>query len=845
MAMKMKLLLAGSFFFIIKVNGQWNTDTLLRNPICTAANQQISPQLCTDGFKGAIITWSDMRNNPPEVYAQRIDSNGIIKWTNNGLIATPGAPYVLPAYPASDNNGGAIIAYEVTVPGGETHIHAQRLDANGNAMWGTNGIRLDTISTSRLGNNVAQVITEDGNGGAFVTWSHAFFGTDEIRIQHLDHNGNLLLGPQGLAVSNNTMTHYSSRIINTGNNTCIIAYEQQGNLFMQRISAAGTKMWGVNDVQITNSIRSLTANVHYMATTSAKNIVVAWEDIRNATSDIYAQKIDTNGILKWAVNGLVVDNSPLFTSLPELVADNNDGVYIGYGFTLAFVQHLDLNGQLLWGAGGKNVSASGNQTAQHIWSDGNNGMVISWEDKNTGPTQRLYAQHYDSTGTALWRPNGLPLAVTGNNGINANNRTMGLKSGRAIAVWEDYRNGVGNADIYTARFGNNAVLNPGFTTVNSCFGDSTQFNDITTSTASTVNYWRWNFGDGSPVGTIKNPKHKYAATGNYMVTLTLMDDEFNYRVISQPIVISNKPVVNIGNDTTLCSGNSILLNAGNSGSQFLWSTAATTQTISVNTTGSYWVKVTNGGCSASDTMMLAIQSLPIVNIGSDTAICAGNSIVLNAGNTGAQYLWSTTATTQSISVNTANTYWVKVANGNCVASDTMLLSIKPLPQASFTYIVNFLSVNFINNSTNANSYNWSFGDGTTNNNPSPAHLYANSGTYSVKLIATNGCKPDSSIQIINVTKPGTPVDSCGPGLSIKLFPNPVHNILSIHFFTPVAIAVTVRIINEPGQVMHRYEFSTVKCRDIKQIDMSAFAAGIYFLEFTSNGKKTLRKIMRQ
>src|SRR2546423_4370530 len=114
--MRRNLLSSALLFLIIQTNAQWNTDTLVRNAICTAANLQISPQLCTDGAKGAIIAWTDVRNSPSQIYAQRIDSNGIIKWTNNGLLATPGAPYVIPAYPVSDGSGGAIIVYELTVP---------------------------------------------------------------------------------------------------------------------------------------------------------------------------------------------------------------------------------------------------------------------------------------------------------------------------------------------------------------------------------------------------------------------------------------------------------------------------------------------------------------------------------------------------------------------------------------------------------------------------------------------------------------------------------------------------------------------------------------------------------
>ena len=822
---------------------QWNPDTLVRNAICTAPNSQIWPQLCSDGAKGAIITWTDIRVNPPQIFTQKIDSNGVLKWAANGIVATVGSTSVLPAYPLSDGSNGAIIVYELSVNGGETHTHIQRLDANGNAQWGSGGVRLDTISTSRINNNVSQVIADDGNGGAFVTWLHYLFGTNEIRVQHIDHNGNLLWGPQGTAVSNGTTAHYCTKIINTGNNSCIVAYDEQGKLFMQRINAAGNKMWAT-DLQVTNNMSGITTNNFYLLNTSSKNIAVAWEDIRNPTLDIYAQKIDTNGIIKWTAGGVAVDNSALNTTVPELAIDNNDGVYVGYGYTKIFVQHLNAAGQLLWGVNGKNVSTSNNQTTQHIWTDGNNGMIVSWEDNTQGPTQKILAQHYDSAGTALWRPNGLPVATTGNAGVNAGNRTLGLNSGRVIAAWEDYRNGTGNQDIFAARFGNNAVLSLGLSAVNTCLGDSTQFNDISTSTASIINYWRWDFGDGSPVGTTKNPKHKYAAAGNYNVTLTLMDDEFNYRIFSQVINISNKPIVNLGNDTSICTGQNLVLNAGNAGAQYLWSTGAVTQSIQVSIAGTYWVKVSNAGCAASDTMVLATRALPVVNLGNDTSICTGQNLVLNAGNAGAQYLWSTAAVTQSIQVSIAGTYWVKVSNAGCAASDTMVLATKGLPVAAFTYVVNSQAVSFTNTSVNATSYNWLFGDGNVDNTTSPAHVYANTGTYLVKLLSTNSCKTDTASQTIIIPAIITTPDSCGSDLSIKLYPNPVHNTLYIKFYTPVVVSITMRILNASGQLIRVSEFSNVKCKDIKQINMQALAAGEYYFEFFHNGKKIVKKITR-
>ena len=147
------------------------------------------------------------------------------------------------------------------------------------------------------------------------------------------------------------------------------------------------------------------------------------------------------------------------------------------------------------------------------------------------------------------------------------------------------------------------------------------------------------------------------------------------------ITASAKPVVNLGNDTAFCAGNSITLNAGNAGATYSWSTNASTQTISANATGSYRVAVTNtAGCIGRDTIAVTVNALPVVNLGNDTTFCAGNSVALNAGNAGAAYLWSTNATTQSVTAATSGSYSVRVTNTNtCVGRDTVNVTVNPLP----------------------------------------------------------------------------------------------------------------------------------------------------------------------
>jgi gliding motility-associated-like protein len=128
----------------------------------------------------------------------------------------------------------------------------------------------------------------------------------------------------------------------------------------------------------------------------------------------------------------------------------------------------------------------------------------------------------------------------------------------------------------------------------------------------------------------------------------------------------------LGNDTAFCPPGSITLDAGISGATYQWNTGATTQTIQATQTGSYWVTVTLGTCSATDTIDVDLFTF---NAGGGSAeICPGSPILLNAGNPGSTYLWSNGATSQGISVSTAGIYWVQITHANCVETDTFYVT---------------------------------------------------------------------------------------------------------------------------------------------------------------------------
>jgi gliding motility-associated-like protein len=220
---------------------------------------------------------------------------------------------------------------------------------------------------------------------------------------------------------------------------------------------------------------------------------------------------------------------------------------------------------------------------------------------------------------------------------------------------------------------------------------------------------------------------------------------------------SNKPMVNLGNDTAICGGNSLILDAGaaNFGYTIRWSTGETTQRIQISTGGTYWVSVTNGVCVTTDTIHVELIPMPLVNL-PDASICRGQSVKLDAFVDGAAYLWSTGATTASILVSTQEQFWVRVTKRGCITIDTVNVTVNPPPDISLnrdTTICPDQSIMLTVNVNNGGSIRWATGATTSSivvNEP---------GLYWVTVTRDNCMVRDT----VNVR--------LQPGINVELGPN--------------------------------------------------------------------------
>ncbi len=147
------------------------------------------------------------------------------------------------------------------------------------------------------------------------------------------------------------------------------------------------------------------------------------------------------------------------------------------------------------------------------------------------------------------------------------------------------------------------------------------------------------------------------------------------------IVINRKPSpeVGLGGNRSVCQGDTISIGFSGDSLDYLWNDGSTDSVYIATKSGIVWLKGTApNGCSSTDSIEVITRPAPAVFLGNDTTLRYDESIVLDAGNPGATYLWSTGDTVQSITVyGSEEMVWVVVDNNGCTGNDTILLNEFP------------------------------------------------------------------------------------------------------------------------------------------------------------------------
>lgn len=274
-----------------------------------------------------------------------------------------------------------------------------------------------------------------------------------------------------------------------------------------------------------------------------------------------------------------------------------------------------------------------------------------------------------------------------------------------------------------------------------------------------------------------------------------------------------------------------------------WQTGSVFSGLLPGTYNIWLAKNETGNCNKKVATVEIVNTNPVVNLGNDTTICAGETLTLDAGNVSSTYVWSNSnAVTQTIEVTNPGNYVVQVLDTNgCTGIGSIIVSVNELPEAASIYAQgNFPTVSFgVVNPTNVDNYAWNFGDGTTiaNGPASLSHTYEEDGTYNVTVTISNDCGTETLTQSITIQNTASLDENQISGLLV--YPNPVADLLTIEMTSSEVANATIYSVT--GSKVHEIEsiLGTTK------VDVKNWNKGIYFVHITSNGKTSITKLIVQ
>lgn len=310
---------------------QWATDGIA---ICSATGNQNAQQLIADGSGGAIIAWSDGRGggSNADIMAQRIDASGNVLWTSNGAPVCTATSLQNTPQLVSDGAGGAIISWEDWRSYSQPDIYAQRISSNGFTNWTFNGVAICT--EPNFANQYSTKIVSDGAGGAIICWldqRNSGSGQD-IYIQKVNSSGSVQWTWDGVAVCTANFLQTSQQMISDGAGGAIIIWEDrrtERDIYAQRISNTGAAQWTADGISICN-VTGIQTDPQLVSRVSG-GATILWTEMRNSSQeDIYAQAITLTGAELWAANGVPVANEAHPQSLAQLISNGTDGAIIAW-----------------------------------------------------------------------------------------------------------------------------------------------------------------------------------------------------------------------------------------------------------------------------------------------------------------------------------------------------------------------------------------------------------------------------------------------------------------------------------------------------------------------------------
>ena len=391
--------------------------------LCSIVGRGYAQNIVSDGAGGAIVAWYDYRNGDGDIYARRLLANGLVdlSWPDDGValctaVGTQGDPHIV-----ADGSGGAIVTWVDNRAAANWGVYAQHVLGSGlvDPSWPVDGRAIPTPG----GVYESQGNVSDGFGGAIVIWADS---VAHVRAQHVLASGEIDSGWPAAGLFIGTQYLWSAGIVTDMQGGAIVAWGSATG-FWSDIYAQHILMGGVLDPTWPEGGQVLCASENdqwrpELVSDGAGGAIVAWDD-RGIDFVLGAQHVLANGEVDptWPTNGTAVLTSGGFTNF-GMAPDGLGGAVVAWqdqrgGSYDIYAQRLLADGGVdpAWPVDGRAIcTAPDGQWAPHVLPSGSGGAIVAWADFRSSSRFQVYAQRVSSNSQlgddVVGIPDGFPVA---------------------------------------------------------------------------------------------------------------------------------------------------------------------------------------------------------------------------------------------------------------------------------------------------------------------------------------------------------------------------------------------------------------------------------------------------
>ena len=389
------------------LDAAWAPDA---NRLCMGTEDGLHQILSPDGSGGVYAGWVDARSGDGDIYLQHFTAQGVIAsgWPDAGLpvCTLPHSQYNLDL--ASDGSGGVYMAWQDFRSGVTSGVYLQRIGASGVPApgWAANGLAVCSQPSVQSGPHVVA----DGTGGALVVWQDDRAGHLDLYAQRLTESGACAPGwpAEGAPVASAGGDKLPGVLMadSSGNATVVWRQSAAGgatDLLALHISAQGIPAPGWPGSPVTLATGAEELGDPGSRLQADGGALVSWSEWRGGTASLHVAHLTGAGVVDpaWPAGGAVVAGAVPGRSVPVLLAEPDGGGIVAWedfrdSTSDIYAQRLGAAGGIAagWPAGGVAIATgAGEQYAPSMVPDGAGGALATWADGANSQQASLLAAH--------------------------------------------------------------------------------------------------------------------------------------------------------------------------------------------------------------------------------------------------------------------------------------------------------------------------------------------------------------------------------------------------------------------------------------------------------------------